>query len=253
MKAILTYHSVDETGSVISVTPGELERHLDSLLSRKVDVVPLASLPLLPSDADAVAITFDDGFANFAMSALPLLVSRNITATVFVVPSYVGKVNSWEANDSRSPVPHLPLMTWGDINAVSAKGVDVGGHGLTHRSLRGLDPERLEMEVEDCFASIRDNLGKTPESFAFPYGDCDQAAIATVARRFAVACTTRFGLLRDSDSAHAMPRIEMFYFRGGRMLNRWGSPGFAAYLGIRKAGRDLGMAVRTLRALGGAR
>lgn len=253
MKAILTYHSVDNSGSVISVTPGQFERHLDTLLERKVDVVPLASLPYLPADDDAVAITFDDGFANFAMSAAPLLASRNLTATVFVVPSYVGTVNGWEATDSRIPVPRFPLMSWSDIRSVSASGFDIGGHGMTHRSLCGLTRALLLSEVEDCSAAIENNVGKPAVSFAFPYGDCDQAAIDAVAGTFAIACTTRFDLFQSGDSAHAMPRLEMFYFRGGRLLSHWGSPAFATYVGARKAGRAIGKRVRSRRDRGEVR
>ena len=41
MKAILTYHSVDETGSVISIDERSFRRHVAWLASSAVRVVPL--------------------------------------------------------------------------------------------------------------------------------------------------------------------------------------------------------------------
>ncbi|HEX2723361.1 MAG TPA: hypothetical protein VHM24_10605, partial [Gemmatimonadaceae bacterium] len=64
MKAILTYHSIDENGSVISVTRAQLGAQLDALLSAGVRIVPLSSLAAVPAATHAVALTFDDGFAN---------------------------------------------------------------------------------------------------------------------------------------------------------------------------------------------
>lgn len=251
MKAILTYHSVDETGSVISVTPRQLEQHLDALASREVRIVPLSSLLLLPPSVDAAALTFDDGYANFAAVAAPLLVARTSPATVFVVPSHVGTENRWEAKDSRSAVPHLPLMGWAELAQIRSQGFEIGGHGLSHRSLCGLDSVQLESEVRDCAASIEERLGAGPVSFAFPYGDFDDAAIETVARTYSLACTTTFGLLSERDSRKALPRLDMYYFRWARMLSRWGSPEFKAYVTARKIGRRLGRSRRGGQGRGG--
>lgn len=244
MKAILTYHSVDDSGSVISVTPSQLEQHLDTLHSKSVRIVPLTSLSAVPWDVDAVSLTFDDGFANFASAAAPVLVSRTAPATVFVLPSHVGASNDWEAKDSRFPVPHLRLMGWADIAQVRLQGFDIGGHGMTHRSLKSLDSEQLSREVRDCAALIEERVGAAPSAFAFPYGDYDDAAVAAVAETYPIACTTRFDTLSATDSLHALPRLDMYYFRGGKMLARWGSPEFKAYIAGRKFARSIGTVLR---------
>lgn len=247
MKAILTYHSVDETGSVISVTPAELERHLDFLLAAGASVVPLSELARAAESPDCIALTFDDGYTNFALSAAPILARRGLTATVFVVPSFVGSHNDWETIDSRLAVPRLPLMTWEEIARVRSLGFDVGGHGLTHRSLRGADAKTVTEEVEGCFAAFEENSGDRPDAFAFPYGDCDSSAIEIVSRVFSIACTTRFDVVREDDSVHALPRLDMFYFRDGRMLKRWNTLAFQAYVGARRFGRSVRRGLPTRR------
>ena len=70
MKAILTYHSIDPSGSPISVSPDAFEAHVRWLSTGRVRVVPLEELGQLSADVDAVAITFDDGFENFSTHAL---------------------------------------------------------------------------------------------------------------------------------------------------------------------------------------
>ena len=95
MRAILTYHSIDDSGSPISVAPEEFRAHVRWLSSGLVRVVPLAELVTLPPEEEAVAITFDDAFQNFASVAAPLLYEHGLPATLFVVSGRVGRDNAW--------------------------------------------------------------------------------------------------------------------------------------------------------------
>src|SRR5262245_6746784 len=107
--AILTYHSLDETGSVISTSPGLFRRQMESLAERQIPVVPLEQIGEAPG---AVAITFDDGFRNFLECGLPALLQYRFPATVFVVSGFCGQSNSWP---QFCAVPQLPLMSWSDL------------------------------------------------------------------------------------------------------------------------------------------
>ena len=243
MKGILTYHSIDDSGSVVSTSTAQLGRHLEGLKSRGVRIVPLAALHLIPSDVHAVALTFDDGFANFASAAAPLLLAHAAPATVFVIPSCVGGTNDWDRN-SGIGAPRLDLMGWAEIAQIRSQGFDIGGHSNTHRSLRLLDPDTLESEVSAAAASIKEHVGADPVAFAYPYGDYDDEAIKAVARLYSFACTTEFGLLSESDSPHSLPRLDSYYFRGGRMLGRWGTAEFRAYIAARRLARSAGNVLR---------
>jgi len=77
VKATLTYHSLDDSGSAISVAPDAFARHLQWLSSGMVRVLTLGQLVNEPDDAaDAVAITFDDGFLN-VRSAVDRILDRS--------------------------------------------------------------------------------------------------------------------------------------------------------------------------------
>ncbi len=236
MKAVLTYHSIDDSGSVISVSQTELARQLDDLRASGATVVPLETLRSLPDDAGAVAITFDDGFRNFAELALPVLADRQIPATVFIVADYVGSSNDWESKDSRASVPTLPLMTWSELRSLGPD-IQIGAHGLSHKSLKALDPSLVEKELTGCARLMESELGKQPSTFAFPYGDFDDASLAAVGRHFRFACTTEFSVLSRDTNPHAIPRLDSFYFQESSRLRRFGSREFAAWVKVRRVAR----------------
>ncbi len=243
MRAILTWHSVDDSNSLISVTASQLERQLDWLASGKVLVLPVSALVTSTDDVDAIALTFDDGFTNFSSIAAPLLQERNLPATVFIVPSKVGGTNSWDVSSGRPEIPPLRLMTWDEIRRVEQQGIEIGGHGLTHASLAGRDATFLAAEIEECTSIIEASLGKRPSCFAYPYGKYDRATLSAVSKTHAAACTTRFDFVTALDAPHELPRLDNYYFRDNRMLESWGTRRFAAFVKFRKAGRTVRKAV----------
>lgn len=246
MKAILTWHSVDDSGSVSSVTAVQLERQLDWLASGRVRVLPLKSIMSDSSRDDAIALTFDDGFANFANVAAPLLKSRDLPATVFVIPSRVGGTNTWNAMPGVGQIPSLELMTWDEIRAMDQAGFEIGSHGLTHAPLVSLDSPALATEIGECASIIEAATGKKPSSFAYPYGAYDPATIGAVSKSFSRACTTHFDFVNKHDSPFELPRLDTYYFRDNQILEQWGSARFKAYLELRKAARTLKTALASV-------
>ena len=239
MRAILTYHSIDDSGSVISTTAAELDDQLATLASQQVRVVPLATLLTLADDVDAVALTFDDGFANFASVAAPILMKRDMPATVFVVTGRVGKTNDWEDPANPLNIPSLALMGWDSLRAMQDAGFEIGGHTMSHRRLERCETSLLDSEIAGCAAAIEHELCSKPLSFAYPYGAHDAAAVAALAPVFRIACTTRFAALNADDSANELPRLDMFYFRDSSQLEGWGSARFRAYIAMRSIGRHV--------------
>lgn len=236
MRAILTYHSIDDSGSPISVGRAAFRAHCAFLASGRVRVVGMSELLDLPDESDAVAITFDDGFANFAREALPLLEGHGLRATVFVVSEHAGGYNDW--GGSRAPgIPHLELMDWDTLGDVAARGQEIGAHTRTHPRLASLAPERLADELDGCVGRIGDRLGLTVATFAYPYGAFDTRAARAVRDRFRAACTTELRVLRGTEDRALLPRLDMFYLRSAGLLERWGSAAFRSLLWVRSRGR----------------
>ncbi len=245
MRAILTYHSIDESGSPISVGRSAFRAHVRWLASGAVRVLPLAELMAAPDEEgkDAVAITFDDGFVNFAEEAAPVLRDAALPSTVFVVPEHVGGTNEW-GGQAVPGIPSLPLMGWEALGELASSGVTLGAHTRRHRDLTKVRGAALEDEVAGCVERMAAELGERPKTFAYPYGAVDAAAATVVRDVFAWACTTELRVLRRDEDRALLPRLDMFYFRDPGQLESWGRAAFRRRLWLRAQGRRVRQFVR---------
>lgn len=238
MRAILTYHSIDPSGSPISVTAEQFGAHLRWLGSGAVRVVPLAELPALDPGEDAVALTFDDGFVNYSAEAAPLLEQYRVPATLFVVAGHAGGDNAWGGRrDGR--VPCLPLLDWDQLGRLAERGTTLGAHTRTHPHLPALPPARLEDELSGAAETIAARTGRRPEQFAYPYGEANPTVVETARRVYRLACTTEFRPLAPADDPLRLPRLDMYYFREPGRLEAWGSAAFRRRLRVRSQLRRL--------------
>lgn len=238
MRAILTYHSIDTSGSPISVSPEVFRGHCRFLASGKVRVMSLDGLLQDPAAEDVVALTFDDGFANFATEAAPHLEDHGLLSTVFVVSDHVGGHNDWGGRRS-SQVPHLPLLGWDELAEVQNRGAMIGAHTRHHRPLTQLRGEELADEVRGGVERIASALGRRPTAFAYPYGAVDAVVTAAVREVCACACTTELRPLGAQEDPALLPRLDMYYFRAPGQLEAWGTAAFRSRLWLRSQGRRL--------------
>jgi peptidoglycan/xylan/chitin deacetylase (PgdA/CDA1 family) len=235
MKAILTYHSIDPSGSVVSVAPERFREHMDLLVERRVPVLPLAEL-LSPSCPSGIALTFDDGFENFAV-AWPFLRERGLPASVFVATDWVGRENAWDPTDDR--VPRLPLMGWPELVALAGEGLEIGSHTRSHPRLPSLSDADLARELSESRAVVAERIGREPTALAYPYGDYDaRVAKAAEAAGYTCALTTELQPLDDARAARfALPRVDAFYLAKTGVMEMWGTGAFKRYLTFRRAAR----------------
>ena len=108
----------------------------------------------MPSDANAVALTFDDGFVNFGDVAAPLLADHGMPSTLFVVTDAAGKTNRWPGSRDRG-IPELPLLGWDALGRLAEQGVEIGAHTRTHAELLRLTNDRVHDEVVGGAERIR--------------------------------------------------------------------------------------------------
>src|SRR5215831_5166212 len=238
MRAILTYHSIDSSGSPISVGVESFASHVRWLASGRVSVTTVTELLSLPDSADAGPITVDDGFENLADVAVPLLVDHGLTATVFIVADHAGGTNEW----GRAPepdIPVLPLLDWAGIGRIAEQGICIGAHAQSHRRLSQLTRDELVEEIVGSGEIIERQIGRRAEGFAYPYGSVSDDAAALVRTTCEWGCTTELRMLRDNDDRGCLPRLDMYYFRKSAQLERWGSARFDYYLRFRSRARQL--------------
>lgn len=242
MRAILTYHSIDDSGSPISIAPQDFLRHLDWLAGARVRVLPLAELVADGDGGDGVALTFDDALESFADHAWPALSERDLAATLFVPTDRVGGRNDW-AGGPVGGIPSLPLLDWRTLRQMARQGLELGSHGRRHLDLTRLDDAALEDELAGSARRLERHAGVEAQSFAYPYGAVDARVAAAAARHYRLACTTELRPLARGVAPHLLPRLDAYYLRRAGALEAWGSRRFHRRLALRRAARRLRTAV----------
>lgn len=236
MRAILTYHSIDASGSPVSIDAEAFRRQMEWLARRGPRVLPLGELARAPAADDAVALTFDDGLESVRDMAAPLLEDLGLPATVFVVTQRTGTSNRWDGRDEPG-IPELPVLGWRDLEDLARAGLELGSHTRTHPRLTSLSTEQIRDEVGGAAADLERELGMRPESFCYPYGAVDERVVRVVEEFHRLAVTTELRTVGCDDHLLRLPRLDTVYFRNPARLEEWGSPGFGRYLAFRRAGR----------------
>ena len=237
---VLTYHSLDDSGSPISIAPHQFRWQMQRLQADGWRTLTLDEL--LAGHARGAwpsrtfALTFDDGFENFAEHALSVLGDCGFSATLFIVADWVGRTNDWPGQVSW--VPRWPLLTWDRLCAISQAGVEIGGHSLSHVSLTRIPLDVAQREIVDCRRVLEDRIGHPARSFAYPYGESSEQLRRIVAANFDAGFGTRLGFATAGSSAVSLDRIDMYYLRAPFLFRSLEAGWLDAYLGLRRWGRD---------------
>lgn len=177
---ILMYHRIaDIPGDRNSLSPAKFEEQLDYLSARGFHTVSLQDvhsyytqgkeLPPKP-----VVLTFDDGYEdNFAV-ALPLLIARNMTATVFPISEWVGQPNKWEDFGK----PPAVTMSWEQLQSWLDAGMEIGSHTVSHPFLSKLQKDLLQLELTQSKDTLSSRLSISADFLCYPYGDFSDQVIA---------------------------------------------------------------------------
>ena len=208
---VLMYHSIAEGSGPTSIPAETFRRQIETLAECGYQTVSLASFKSWHSGAldlpeKPIAITFDDGFVDFADTAFSILRKHKYTATVFLPTGKIGATEDWEPTKR-------PLMSWSQVAELAKQGIDFGGHSVNHSDLTKLSAEQVAYEINGCHDDIAEKVGRAPVSFAPPYGRSGERERELVKRHFQLSLGTRFQRAGRQDDLYDIPRIEMHYFR----------------------------------------
>lgn len=194
--AILAYHSVSEDGSDTAVSLPQFKSHLAALVQSGYSFVTLGRAVewyegTAPRLQKAVALTFDDGYADFKTAVLPVLEKYAAPAALFVV----GDRQAYGARIGGMP----PMLSRADLDAISGHPlVEVGYHTLTHPDMRSLSFDKLVEEAAPPFPC---------RYFAYPGGNYSNEAKKAVAScGYAAAFSIKAELLRSGQDRWILPR-----------------------------------------------
>lgn len=235
---IIVYHSVDDSGSCISVRPSEFEMHMRYIKESGYKTLTLTEMvniwkQKIKEPYKAVVLTFDDGYLNNYDVAFPTLKAFGLTATIFLTTDFIGKRCTW---DKKGEIPDLPLLTWEMIREMDQYGIDFQPHSATHPHLTSLTVSQIEEEIRRSKQVIEERLDKECRLFCYPYGEFDERIINVLIKLGFIAAVAGQSVqedlysLRRIGSAHLTSPLAFKTALKGR---------FSAYYFIKKTVRSL--------------
>jgi peptidoglycan/xylan/chitin deacetylase (PgdA/CDA1 family) len=220
--AVLMYHSVGPRDDVYgNVTPERFRRDV-AYLTRRFDVVDLPAVLATDTERKRVALTFDDGFANFYTEALPVLREYGVPATVFVTTGFVDDADPELVDARLGPDDYSSdlMLSAAQVGRLADEElVTVGNHTATHPDLTTVeDASRLEAEIVGAKAELERRFGVTVDRFAYPYGPYDERSLELVRDSHRLAVTGVPRLVTSRRDRHELPRLPA---HTGRLRLRW--------------------------------
>jgi peptidoglycan/xylan/chitin deacetylase (PgdA/CDA1 family) len=110
----------------------------------------------------AFAFTFDDALPTQLIYAAPYLKQVGLKGSFYLITG-----NILDSADG-GPAINGPT-TWAEWKAVAEDGNEIGSHTVTHRDLTKLTADEVSQELTVSAKAIKDKLGITPVTLAYPY------------------------------------------------------------------------------------
>ena len=148
---------------------------------------------VMPCPDKPIMLTFDDGYDDNLLEAYPLLRRYRIRANFYIITGSIG------ANGH---------MTERQLQRIDPRFVEIGSHTVNHCNLRDCYEKRLHRELVDSRLALEFLLGRTIDTFAFPYGGYDDKAVAMAKKAgYKVAFTTERGTNDWNDEGLTLKRV----------------------------------------------
>lgn len=209
MFVTLSYHIINRVISdKIAISEETFEQQLAYLREHGYHILSLAQAI---ADIDgtqkapprSLLLTFDDGYADNARVALPLLQAYDMRATLFVITGYIGQSNRWNTRACYD----AQHMSWNNLRHWHERGGDIGGHSHLHYCMTRLSYDELQETVRLNKRLIEKETGGTPRAFAYPYGRFNQAVIDVVRQHYELAFATDDGVWDGNAHRYAINRL----------------------------------------------
>jgi peptidoglycan/xylan/chitin deacetylase (PgdA/CDA1 family) len=124
-----------------------------------------------------VSLTFDDGWANQATAAGPIMKAANMPGTFYLISGYLGSGS---------------YMSVAQAWQLQAQGSEIGSHTVNHANLATADPATVTRELADSKKALEANFGPVT-SFAYPFGAFSPQAQTAAAQYYTSARSTDGG------------------------------------------------------------
>jgi peptidoglycan/xylan/chitin deacetylase (PgdA/CDA1 family) len=216
--AILMYHSISDHAATkfkqFTVSPALFADHMAFLHQYAYTPITVTQYIHALSQGDSastalperpVILTFDDGFADFFTDALPVLKQFNFTATLYVATAFVNSTSRWLQREEEMK---RQIVTWEQLNEISAQGIECGSHGHRHLQLDTLPSSVVQKEIIHSKLLLEQRLGGPVSSFAYPFGYYTAGVRQQVQEAgYTSACAVKHAVSSEATDPFALARL----------------------------------------------
>ncbi|MBQ6975725.1 MAG: polysaccharide deacetylase family protein [Selenomonadaceae bacterium] len=199
---VLNYHQINDNHTSLAVSVNDFDSQMNYLVDNGyIAITPDALLSALEGELELPAkpmlITFDDGYIDNYDNAFPILQKYGLRATVFIIPSFVGKSG---------------YMDWDQLKEMEENGITMQSHTLNHIALENLSDDGLRVELLNSKLMLEEKLGHPVDFVAYPTGTYN-LHIASIAKEvgYKGAFTIKYGNVDLGSNLYALERVPIFH------------------------------------------
>ena len=180
----------------------------------------------LYSDKSGVLLTFDDGFANNAQTAVSILQEFDAPAIFFITTQHVIEPSNWlpatrrmarQYWRSESEVPKAAAEDLFDgmseemlLDCAKNPLITIAAHTVSHPFLCKITTAEIVEELQSSKEYLEKITGEKVEYFAYPTGDYDQRAIDAL-RRVGYKAAFAVQSKKLGSPEFEIPRVGLYY------------------------------------------
>jgi peptidoglycan/xylan/chitin deacetylase (PgdA/CDA1 family) len=182
----------------LAVPTAVFDQQMEHLAARRYRTMSFTELRSIqtqpgPLPADAIVLTFDDGYVDFYTNAYPILKKYNLKATVYVITKFIGRQG---------------YIDWDMIREMQNSGlITIGSHTTMHNNLPSLSLSTLSADLRTSKAELEEKLGVPVEDFCYPSGKYNSDVVNAVGTAgYKTATLTVYGRWFPQNHPLMMPR-----------------------------------------------
>ena len=215
---VLTYHRIDNINfdpTKLSVSVREFENQI-VFLRDNFKILKLSDLCKKIEEhsitGDEISITFDDGYRDNLINALPILQKYNIPATVFITTSQLGQISNHPWDSLYRANEKAKFLSEEEIIQLTNSNIEIGGHTENHKSLKKLSFQDQNTEIKVNKDKLEKIICDSITHFAYPYGEfnhIDTDSVKVVKNFYKYAFLNNNELITKDVDIYKIPRINI--------------------------------------------
>lgn len=206
---VLMYHAIGyEAGNTAKVPKENFKKQMKYLKDNGYVTITLDEAydffaKNKPVPEKSVVLTFDDGYVDNYVEALPILKEFGFKATIFVITGAVDKSKNY--------------MNVEQLKEMESSGMDIQSHTVHHKNLKELSYEKQLETLKESKDFLEKTLNKRIKYFAYPYGEYSKESLKAVKEAGYTMAFATAG--RWSDKSDGILTLDRVFISGSATLD----------------------------------